>query len=125
MAGARVLLVEDNPVNMQLAQFLLKAAGFQVEGATTAPDGIEKARANQPDIILMDIELPGMDGLTATRMLKRDPITAQIPVIALTANAMRGDQERCLEAGCNGYISKPISTKEFAAQVADYLRQGV
>jgi two-component system, cell cycle response regulator DivK len=122
MAGERILIVEDNPVNLQLAQFLLKAAGFAVDSAGTAPEGVDKARASLPDLILMDVELPGMDGLTATRLLKADPATKAIPVVALTANAMRGDRERCLEAGCAGYISKPISAKEFAGTVSSYLQ---
>lgn len=117
----RVLVVEDNPVNMQLAVFVLKAAGFEVDSAPDARDAIDKARANPPAVILMDVELPEMDGLTATRELKADPATAGIPVVALTANAMRGDRERCLEAGCVGYISKPIDVKSFAATVGSFL----
>ena len=121
MAGETVLLVEDNPTNLQLAEFLLKAAGFTVLTATTAPAAIERARADRPALILMDVELPGMDGLTATRELKADPATASIPVVALTANAMRGDQEKCLAAGCTGYIAKPITAREFGATVRSFL----
>ena len=118
--GRRVLLVEDNPVNAQLAVFLLKTAGFVVETAATAPDGIAQATAAPPSLILMDVELPGMDGLEATRRLKAGPATASVPVVALTANAMRGDRERCLAAGCVGYVAKPIDTRGFAAAVAAY-----
>lgn len=121
MAGETVLIVEDNPTNLQLAEFLLKAAGFTVISAPNAVEGIERARAETPAAILMDVELPGLDGLSATRQLKADPATAGIPVVALTANAMRGDQERCLAAGCAGYISKPISAREFAATVRRYI----
>ena len=121
MAGETILLVEDHPTNLQLAAFLLQAAGFQVVSATTASEGIARARSDQPALILMDVELPGLDGLSATRQLKADPVTAAIPVVALTANAMRGDQEKCLAAGCVGYIAKPIRAREFARLVAGYL----
>ena len=113
MAGERLLIVEDNPMNLQLAEFLLSAAGYRVDSAASALEGIEIAVAEPPALILMDVELPGMDGLTATRRLKADPATAHVPVVALTANAMQGDHERCLEAGCDGYIAKPIDTRRF------------
>jgi CheY-like chemotaxis protein len=119
MAGERVLIVEDNAVNLRLATFVLKAAGFEIDSASTALEGLAKARAHPPALILMDIELPGMDGLTATRQLKADPSTAHIPVVVLTADAMRGDRERCLEAGCVGYITKPIDVSRFAREVAE------
>lgn len=121
MAGETILLVEDHPTNLQLAVFLLKAAGFSVVSAETAAEAIELAKRELPALVLMDVELPGMDGLTATRRLKADRRTAAIPVVALTANAMRGDQEKCLEAGCAGYISKPVNAKTFAATVRQYL----
>ena len=121
MAGELILIVDDTPTNLTLASFLLKAAGYRVEGAVTATEGIEKARASLPAAILMDVVLPGMDGLTATRRLKEDPTTAGIPVVALTARVMLGDRERCLEAGCDGYIPKPIDAKHFARTVATFL----
>ncbi len=121
MASSTVLLVEDNPVNLQLARFLLEAAGFQVHAADSAPVALDSATRLLPDLILMDVELPGMDGLEATRHLKEDPRTAHIPIVALTANAMHGDRELCLEAGCAGYITKPIDTHDFASQVRGYL----
>jgi two-component system, cell cycle response regulator DivK len=109
----RVLIVEDNPANMSLATFLLQSAGYSVLSATDAEAGLTVARDQQPDLILMDIQLPGMDGLTATMQLKGDDVTRSIPVIALTALAMKGDEERIRAAGCDGYIAKPIRYKEF------------
>ena len=105
---AKVLIVEDNPANMTLAVFLLESAGHTVLSATDAEAGLTLARDEQPDLILMDIQLPGMDGLEATALLKRDDATRAIPVIALTALAMKGDEERIRAAGCDGYIAKPL-----------------
>lgn len=116
-----ILIVDDTVNNVKLATYLLKGAGYQVETASTAQEGIAKARDLQPTLILMDIGLPGMDGLEATRALKADPVTAAVPVVALTAHVMKGDRERCLEAGCSGYIPKPIDTKLFARTVTSYL----
>ena len=116
-----VLLVEDNPTNMKLAMTLLESAGHQVLSATNAEAGLAMARAEHPDLILMDIQLPGMDGLEATKQLKSDDHTRSIPVIALTALAMKGDEERIRAAGCDGYIGKPMRYQEFLATVADQL----
>jgi two-component system cell cycle response regulator DivK len=118
---AKVLVVEDNPANMTLATFLLKSAGYVVLNATDAEIGLALARAEQPDLILMDIQLPGMDGLEATGVLKRDEATRDIPVIALTALAMKGDEERIRAAGCDGYIAKPLAYREFLATVSMHL----
>lgn len=115
---ARVLVVEDNTANMTLATFLLEHAGHVVLSATDAESGLALARAEQPDLILMDIQLPGMDGLAATALLKGAAETRSIPVIALTALAMRGDEERIRAAGCDGYIAKPIRYQEFLATIA-------
>lgn len=115
---ARILVIEDNPANMTLAVFLLKSGGYAVLSATDAEAGLTLARAEQPDLILMDIQLPGMDGLAATSILKKDETTRAIPVIALTALAMKGDEERIRAAGCDGYIAKPIRFQEFLATVA-------
>ncbi len=116
---AKVLIVEDNPANMSLAKFLVQAAGHVAIGATDAEGGLTLARREQPDLILLDIQLPGMDGLEATRQLKSDPQTRAIPVIALTALAMKGDEERIRAAGCDGYIAKPLAYRElFAMMVA-------
>ena len=118
---ARVLVIEDNPANMTLAVFLLQSAGHTVLSATTAEVGLTLAGREQPDLILMDIQLPGMDGLNATVLLKGEAATRAIPVIALTALAMKGDEERIRAAGCDGYIAKPMRYQEFLATVAAQL----
>ncbi|HWL40579.1 MAG TPA: response regulator [Gemmatimonadaceae bacterium] len=118
---AKVLIVEDNPANMTLAVFLLQSAGHVVLSAVDAEAGLTLAREQQPDLILMDIQLPGMDGLQATAMLKADDATRNIPVIALTALAMKGDEARIRAAGCDGYIAKPLDYKNFLAAVAAQL----
>jgi len=115
---AKVLIVEDNPANMTLALVLLESAGHSVITATNAEAGLTLARDEQPQLILMDIQLPGMDGLEATRLLKQDDTTRRIPVIALTALAMKGDEERIRAAGCDGYIAKPLAYKDFLAMVS-------
>jgi two-component system, cell cycle response regulator DivK len=115
---ARVLVVEDNPANMALAIFLLESAGHSVISAVDAEAGLALARDRQPQLILMDIQLPGMDGLEATQLLKLEDATRGIPVIALTALAMKGDEERIRAAGCDGYIAKPLAYKDFLATVA-------
>src|SRR3954467_6666861 len=118
---ARVLIVEDNAANMTFAVFLLKSVGHEVLTALDAEAGLALARAEHPDLILMDIQLPGMDGLEATTLLKQDPATRGIPVIALTALAMKGDEERIRAAGCDGYIAKPIAYKAFLEAIAAQL----
>jgi two-component system cell cycle response regulator DivK len=118
---ARVLVVEDNAANMTLATFLLSSAGHLVLSATDAEAGLAMARAEQPDLILMDIQLPGMDGLQATALLKADDATRDIVVVALTALAMKGDEERIRAAGCDGYIAKPFRYQDFLARVAAQL----
>ena len=120
---ATVLVVEDNPTNMKLAITLLEAAGHSVLTATDAEAGLTLARIEKPNLILMDIQLPGIDGLEATVQLKRDEATRAIPVIALTALAMKGDEERIRAAGCDGYIAKPMRYKEFQATIAAQLEQ--
>jgi len=120
---ATVLVVEDNPANMTLATFVLKSAGYAVLSATDAEAGLALARAEQPDLVLMDIQLPGMDGLQACAILKKDTATRDIPVIALTALAMKGDEERIRAAGCDGYIAKPLAYREFLATVAARLQK--
>ncbi len=116
-----LLVVEDNPANLTLAVFLLESAGHTVLSATDAEAGVTMARAAKPGLILMDIQLPGMDGLQATALLKRDQATRAIPVIALTALAMKGDEERIRAAGCDGYIAKPIRYREFLSAIASHL----
>lgn len=120
---ATVLVVEDNPANMTLAIFLLKLAGHTVLSATNAETGLALAREEQPDLILMDIQLPGMDGLEATAVLKSQEATRAIPVIALTALAMKGDEERIRAAGCDGYIAKPLAYREFLASITAQLEK--
>ena len=120
---ATVLVVEDNPANMTLATFLLKSAGYAVLSATDAEAGLALARTEQPDLVLMDIQLPGMDGLEACAILKKNAATRDIPVIALTALAMKGDEERIRAAGCDGYIAKPLAYREFLATVAARLQR--
>lgn len=110
---ATILVIEDNPANMKLAVLLLEQSGHDVLQASDAASGLALARQRLPALVLMDIQLPGMDGLSATRELKADPHTAGIKVIALTAFAMRGDKERILDSGCDAYLAKPIRYQEF------------
>ena len=123
MAGEPILIVDDNPANLKLARVLLTADGYQVRVATDAEDALAVLREFTPRLILMDLQLPGMDGLTLTRRLKNDPVTHDIAVIALTAYAMKGDEQKAREAGCDGYISKPIDTRTLAATVDSFLRK--
>jgi two-component system cell cycle response regulator DivK len=114
---AKILIVEDNGANMKLAVFLLESAGHLVIGATSAEVGLALARSEKPDLILMDIQLPGMDGLQATGILKADESTRAIRVVALTALAMKGDEERIRQAGCDGYVAKPLRYREFLTTI--------
>ncbi len=118
---AKVLVIEDNAANMKLATILLQSAGHTVLGATDAESGLTMAREQQPGLILMDIQLSGMDGLEATKLLKQSDATQGIPVIALTALAMKGDEERIRAAGCDGYIAKPVGYREFLALISTHL----
>ena len=121
MSAELILLVEDNEANQLLASSVLELSGYSVEVAGDAIEAREILGRHSPDLILMDIQLPGLDGLSFVKQLKAEPATAHIPVIALTALAMAGDRERSLAAGCNGYISKPIDTRTFASEVRKYL----
>jgi len=123
MSHKRILLIEDNAVNRRLAQFLLKSKGYEVWEATNAPEAFATLRERRPDLILMDIQLPQVDGLTATRHLKADPATQDIPVVAVTSYAMKGDETRALEAGCSGYVTKPIDKTLFLDTVARVLAE--
>ena len=118
-----ILVVEDNPSNLELTRMVLNGGGFRVEAAIDGQEGLLKAKELQPDLILMDLQLPGIGGLEVTRSLKLDPETATIKVVALTANAMKGAREEALQAGCVGYITKPIDVKRFVRDVTEYLRQ--
>ena len=120
---ATILVVEDNAANMKLVVFLLQSAGHTALSVTDAEAGLKLARDERPDLILLDIQLPGMDGLQAIALLKEDPATREIPVIALTALAMKGDEARIRAAGCDDYIAKPIRYQEFLASVAARLEK--
>ena len=121
MSSNKVLIVEDNPMNLELITDLLEISGYSILQATTAEEGINIAKTESPVLILMDIGLPEMDGLTATKILKNDEKTKKIPIIALTSHAMLGDEEMIRNAGCEGYITKPINTREFPKEIAQYL----
>jgi two-component system cell cycle response regulator DivK len=116
-----ILIVEDVPINLKLVGDLLKRIGYITIEATDGKQGVELARAKKPDLILMDIQMPVMDGLEATRILKADATTKNIPVLALTSYAMEGDKERILEAGCDGYLTKPIDIQEFVKEVTNLI----
>ena len=118
---ADILIIEDNPANMKLSTLLLMAAGHTVMCATDAEAGMLMARTRHPALILMDIQLPGIDGLAATAILKQDPSTAAIPIIALTAMAMKADQEKSRSAGCDAYIAKPLRYRELYDAVDELL----
>ncbi|HEY4038401.1 MAG TPA: response regulator [Burkholderiaceae bacterium] len=120
--AAVILIVDDNSINLKLASHVLESAGFVVEGAKDAEQAQQMLDQMLPDLILMDIALPGMDGLTLTRKLKADPRFKHVPVVALTAFAMKGDDRRALDAGCDGYIAKPIDTRNLPQQVRRFLR---
>lgn len=117
----RILIIEDNPANMKLVVFLLEKQGYEVLQAVDAEEGIRIAQQQLPALILMDVQLPGMDGLTATRLLKADMVTRHIKIVALTAFAMRGDRAKIEAAGCDGYLPKPIRYKEFLNVVAEMI----
>ena len=116
-----ILIVDDNLVNLKLASDVLAFEGFTVERANSAVAALEILKRFRASLILMDLAMPGMDGFTLTRRLKADPLTRGIPIIALTASAMKGDDARAREAGCDGYITKPINTRTFAGEVAVFL----
>jgi two-component system, cell cycle response regulator DivK len=119
-----ILVVEDNERNLKLLRDVLEYAGYAVRVARTAEDGIASAVSEPPDLVLMDLQLPGIDGTEALRRLRESPRTADIPVVAVTAQAMKHDRERALEAGFNGYIEKPISVRAFPDQVRSFLSGG-
>jgi CheY-like chemotaxis protein len=116
-----ILIVDDDPRSMKLTYDLLKIFGYQTLSATDGLQAVEMAKNHKPDLILMDIQLPGMDGLSATRMIKSDVITRNIPVVAATAYAMQGDEEKAIQAGCDGYITKPIDIRVLLKTVEKYL----
>jgi two-component system cell cycle response regulator DivK len=119
-----VLVVEDNDMNMQLVEYLLEEGGYAIAKASSGEEALAMTSSNAIpfDLILMDIHLPGMDGLSVVRAMKSSGVTRDVPILALTAHAMRGDRDRFLEAGCDGYISKPIDVKTFLSSIKPYLR---
>jgi two-component system, cell cycle response regulator DivK len=125
MAGASILIVDDNAANLKLARVLLAGEGYTVKTAVDAEDALAVLASFKPALILMDIQLPGVDGLELTRRLKRDPATSGIAIIALTAYAMKGDEEKARAAGCDGYITKPIDPDTLPAVIAAHLGHGL
>jgi CheY-like chemotaxis protein len=119
--GARILIVDDNPTNLKLVAYLVRANGYEVETAGDAEQAVAAIRANRPALILMDLQLPGVDGLELTRRLKADPDTKDIKIVAVTAYAMKGDQEKAIAAGCDAYVTKPIDTRGLPALIASQL----
>jgi two-component system cell cycle response regulator DivK len=120
----KILIVEDNPANMRLIRMVLKTNGYSVLEATDGEEALTVATTGRPDLIVMDIQLPKMDGLEVTKKLRQAPEFRQTPIIALTASAMDGDRERIIAAGCDEYISKPVNTRRFPMLVAEMLRRG-
>jgi CheY-like chemotaxis protein len=121
MAGAPILIVDDNPQNLKLARVILTVEGYEVQTAADAEEALRVLGSFTPRLILMDLQLPGMDGLQLTRHLRRDPAWQHVRIVALTAYAMKGDEEKALAAGCDGYITKPIDTERLARLVAEQL----
>ena len=122
MKTKTILVIEDNKLNMKLVKELINIGKYSMLEANDAESGIEQIREKQPDLVLMDIQLPGMDGLSATKVIKEDPDLKDIPIVALTSYAMQGDKEKALAAGCTGYIAKPIDTRKFLETVSQYLK---
>ena len=123
MSGEPILIVDDNAVNLKLMRILLEGEGYTVRTAIDAEDALAVLREFQPRLILTDLQMPSMDGLELTRRLKKDPALAEIVVVALTAYAMKGDEGKALEAGCDGYITKPIDTRTLTATITTYLEK--
>jgi len=121
VSAKRALVIEDHPLNMKLMRVLLAAGGFEVVEAVDAEKGIAAARDCRPDLIIMDVQLPGMDGLSATRAIRTDPDLKDIVVVAVTSFAMPGDEAKAREAGCTGYITKPIDTRTFIGEIGKYI----
>jgi CheY-like chemotaxis protein len=119
--AARVLIVDDNPTNLKLVAYLVRANGYEVDTAGDATAALAAIAAHRPALILMDLQLPGIDGLELTRRLKADPATRDIKIIAVTAYAMKGDEDKALEAGCDDYVTKPIDTRALPATIAKHI----
>lgn len=124
MSGESILIVDDNPANLKLARVLLRGEGYEVSVANDASEALESLAAHVPRMILMDIQLPDVDGLELTRRLRTDPAYDEVIIVALTAYAMRGDEAKAFAAGCDGYITKPIEPARIPQTIATYLAQG-
>jgi CheY-like chemotaxis protein len=124
MAGEPILIVDDNAINLKLLRLTLKVEGYDVQTAVDAEQALAVLAAFRPRLVLMDLQLPGMDGLDLTRRLKADPATRDAIIVAVTAYAMKGDEQRALDAGCDGYVSKPIDTRTLPGIVASFLAGG-
>ena len=120
---ARVLIVDDNPTNLKLVAYLVRAQGYDVDTAGDAESALAALASRRPDVVLMDLQLPGIDGLELTRRIKADPHTKDIAIIAVTAYAMKGDREKALDAGCDDYVTKPIDTRALPGIIAKYVRE--
>src|SRR5436853_4093919 len=123
MAGEPILIVDDTPVNLKLTRILLVNEGYSVSTAGSAEEALELLRTYHPQLILADIQLPGIDGLEMTRRVKLNKATRDIIVVALTASAMKGDEQKAIEAGCDGYITKPIDTRTLGSRIREYLER--
>lgn len=121
MNKSQILVIEDNPDNLELVRFLLERAGYSVLGAENGTEGWEIAQREMPDLILLDMSIPEIDGWALANRLKADPVTHAIPIVAITGHTLPGDRQRALNAGCDGYISKPLNIVEFSSQVATFL----
>jgi two-component system cell cycle response regulator DivK len=123
MTPVTILYIEDNAPNVTVVERIIESMGHQLIVATNARDGLDIVFRDKPDIILMDISLPDMDGLTATKLIRADAVMGNVPIIAVTANAMVGDREKCLEAGCNEYLQKPIMLKTLVNALKPYVTE--
>jgi CheY-like chemotaxis protein len=124
MAGARILIVDDNPTNLKLVAYLMSAKGYEVTTALDADAALAAIERSRPALILMDLQMPGIDGLELTKKLKADPLTRGIIVVAVTAYAMKGDEQRARAAGCDDYVTKPIDTRALPETIAKHLPRG-
>ncbi len=124
MSGNRILVVEDNPLNLKLVRDVLTVSGYEVVAAPSGEEGVSLAQTCEPDLVLMDIQLPGIDGYEALRLLRQNPQLDGVPVVAVTAFAMREDRERAAREGFDGYLGKPISVRALASQVGEFLSNG-
>ncbi len=124
MTDNNVMVVEDNEKNRKLMRVVLKAKGYNVIEATTGEEALNLLKNQKPNIILMDIQLPGIDGLTLIKQIKADSVTKEIPIIAVTAYAMKGDEQKILDTGCEAYMSKPIDTHELPLIIEKYIKKG-